>query len=1044
MIIGQRVRIKANPGRIGLFTGKEMNRNGKKLLQIQFPDNIQYMADNELEILNKDEHPLDMLKDGKLGRAKDLRQVLTHIKLSGKLADLLYSMEISNTDFYAYQFKPVLKMINAVSKGILIADEVGLGKTIEAALIWMELKTRFDYRRLMILCPKSLQEKWKLELKNRFGINSEILDAKSLLNKLKAVKEGSRELDFAIIGSIQALRPLKNWEDEVNTRAVNKLARFLRDVQNEEPLIDFLIIDEAHHLRISAPGQGIKKTTLLGQLLSEVSEHLVLLSATPVHLRNHDLYQLLNLIDDATFNRPEVFTHILEANKPLVALREKILNKIINQGEFLNYINVAKSNYLLSDSKQLEEFINHPPSDEELKNSNSRTEIAYRLENINLLGHILTRTRRRDVNELSITRRVYAVKITPEYKEAEFYDTITSIVRESLNNINNRSIVLVTPQRQMSSSIPAAICSWYNSINTKNNDIDRLDDLITNEDLGLDLDDENFKPNRNIKELILASISKDDIKEFEKIDSKYKKLLEIIKQINNQNHSEKFIIFSFFRETIKYLSRRLNEDGFDNVIIMGGDEFNKEEIIEEFKNNPEIKVLISSEVSSEGVDLQFCRYLINYDLPWNPMKIEQRIGRIDRIGQSAKFISIYNFFFEDTIDSRIYNRLFERLELFEHALGSLEPVLGEKVQKLTLELLTGKLTAEEENEKIEQTALALENIKNLEENLENEASSLVAYGDYILNKVKAARELNRMVSGKDLLLYVTDFVNLYFSGSEFYELNKDEDLYEVNLTNDLKNKLEDFIKENRLNIPTRLTRISSEPVLCKFINKLVAEYKSNYEIINQFHPLVRFINLSLNNDEFRYNPAVSVKIKKAVLNIDLDEGIYVFLVQHWSFKGIRDIEKVSYCAVNYEKDELLTDLVSEKFINTVVNFGLDWLEYKNEIDLQKAFNLVNNVCAVYLDKEYDKFKNNFKNENDDKADLQLKTIKIHIENQIKKFEKTKEKLFEKGKKSHAKGWETRINNLKNRFERQKSLINNKKVIKTEKNEICAGIIKIIN
>src|SRR5690606_10948814 len=108
--------------------------------------------------------PLDMLESRRLGRPIDLRRTLTHVKLSGRLANVIYSMEATNTDFYAYQFKPVLKILESPSNGILIADEVGLGKTIEAGLIWTELRSRFDMRRLLVLCPAALREKWRREL----------------------------------------------------------------------------------------------------------------------------------------------------------------------------------------------------------------------------------------------------------------------------------------------------------------------------------------------------------------------------------------------------------------------------------------------------------------------------------------------------------------------------------------------------------------------------------------------------------------------------------------------------------------------------------------------------------------------------------------------------------------------------------------------------------------------------------------------------------------------------------------------------------------
>ena len=162
------------------------------------------------------------------------------------------------------------------------------------------------------------------------------------------------------------------------------------------------------------------------------------------------------------------------------------------------------------------------------------------------------------------------------------------------------------------------------------------------------------------------------------------------------------------------------------------------------------QVLLSSEVGSEGLDLQFCKHLINYDLPWNPMKVEQRIGRIDRFGQNSKFITVINFIYEDTIDQRIYDRLFKRLNVCEVALGGFETILGEELNKLENDLFFSGINKEQEEKRIEQTAIAIENKKKEQDNLEKEAAGLIAHGDYILNKVKAAKEFNRGITTGDL------------------------------------------------------------------------------------------------------------------------------------------------------------------------------------------------------------------------------------------------------------------------------------------------------
>jgi superfamily II DNA or RNA helicase len=300
---GTRTRLKSDPGRVGVITGKTVERAGRISYQVVFPEGAQYVLESGLEIISDDEvEPLELLVQGKLGRAKDLRGNLTHIRLSGRLANLIYSMQTTNTDFYPYQFKPVLNFLDSPNNGILIADEVGLGKTIEAGLIWTELRSRFDFRKLMVLCPAMIQPKWQLELRSKFGISAEILNAKETLKWFQEFRAGIRN-DFAIVGSLQGLRPRRGWDrDDEIANASSKLARFLRDNELEEPLVDLLIIDEAHYLR-----NPESMTSRLSRLLRPVAENIVLLTATPIHLKNQDLYQLLNLVDEDTFNRPDMF-----------------------------------------------------------------------------------------------------------------------------------------------------------------------------------------------------------------------------------------------------------------------------------------------------------------------------------------------------------------------------------------------------------------------------------------------------------------------------------------------------------------------------------------------------------------------------------------------------------------------------------------------------------------------------------------------------------------------------------------------------------------
>ena len=172
---------------------------------------------------------------------------------------------------------------------------------------------------------------------------------------------------------------------------------------------------------------------------------------------------------------------------------------------------------------------------------------------------------------------------------------------------------LIGRQRQMASSLVAALEGWR--------DKESLSDVFLWEDFGLSSELSSEDNTRNVEQMDgdFISINSNDIALLEQEDSKYYKLMEWLKN----SHKEKVIIFSFYRGTLAYLERRLSKDGFKTCLIMGGQNKDRDKILDEFRSSKGPNILLSSEVGSEGIDLQFCRVVINFDLPWNPMKLEQ-------------------------------------------------------------------------------------------------------------------------------------------------------------------------------------------------------------------------------------------------------------------------------------------------------------------------------------------------------------------------------------------------------------------------------------
>ena len=1027
MKAGVRVRVKADPSRVGVSTGKNRTRRQRVYWQVLFPDQTgsDYILQSQLEeIVDGDQDPLDLVRHGRFGRAHDLRGNLTYIRLNGRLSNVFYSMEATNTDFYAYQFKSVMNFLMSPGQSILIADEVGLGKTIEAGLIWTELRAREDARRLLVLCPAMLQEKWRAELFNRFGVVGELANAKDVHRRLVDMGPTGRQ-PFAQIASMQGLRPPRKWDtDAIDADARSKLARYLSDREGEAPLIDLLVVDEAHYMRNAST-----MTATLGRLFREVSDHVVLLSATPVHLGGRDLYELLNLVDQDTFNQPAVFDYILQANEPLVAARDAVLRGEVTHEQLHGMLENARSHPLLRANRQLAGMLDTPPTEGQLASRRFRSELANKLERVNLLGRAVTRTRKRDVKEWVVLREAIPEEVVLSPVERRFYDHVTSIVRGfAAQHESHEGFLLVMPQRQMSSSLPAAFRAWR----------DRESDVqAAHEDVGWE-DATNGEPGPIVAELVRRVPEIADYEELKAGDSKYGRLRAMLRRHLTEFPREKIVLFAYFRPTLHYLHERLLDDGIASVTLTGGVS-DKYAIIAQFAQLRGPSVLLASEVASEGVDLQFARVLINYDLPWNPMKVEQRIGRIDRLGQSAPKVTIWNLFYADTIDSRIYTRLYERIGVFERTLGGLEPIIGDEIRKLTLDLLRGDLTPAQEEARIEQAAAATSNYRLEEERLEAEASSLIAHGDYVLDEIRASRELNRWITGEDLYAHVRDFFTRRYPGCGFTQLRSDALLFDVKLSTNARLALDDYLRKQRLVGQTELARPTTGPVRCSFDNR-PGTTSSAKEHITQFHALTRFVNAQLRQSDQHYFPTASVDL--AAVGEECPKGVYVFAVSKWSVGGIREIEQLSYVLKPlHGGGGFLPDDVAELMITMAARRGRDWLGAVKIVDFEQAASIAED-CIWEARDRYERFVQEVELENSDRVDLQRAGVEGHWKRVVARQQEVLAGHRRRGRTQLIPPTQGRIDRLNEVMGQRLQALENKRRVSHREEEVCLGIIRV--
>ncbi|WDR05635.1 SNF2-related protein [Devosia rhodophyticola] len=893
------------------------------MLPVLFPDGSQaWLPESALEVVPLALPPLDQrFEDGSFADPEWLRRTLARLRVTGRLTNVIYSMEATDTDFYAFQFKPVLKLLNSPRDGLLVADEVGLGKTIEAGLIWTELRARLQSNRLLVICPKTLCQKWRSELHQRFGVDARIVNADELL-ELVSGSAGANS-GFAAIASMQSLRPPRGWSDDetvgqgrrLNPRAL--LARFLDAAAEETPLLDLLVIDEAHHMR--NPETALHA---LGSLLNSVSSHRVFLSATPIHLRNRDLQSLLRLIDPDTFEYEDTLSELIEVNAPIVQARDLVLKPDTTAADILRRLDEAMRYQLLADSAALR-LVRKEIESAELTMS-KRAEIASRLEQANQLANYVTRTRRRDVEEFRVRRDVKAPTLTMLPVESVFYHAVTEEVRQyAIENDVSDGFLLSMPQRLLSSS-PAAASAYWSSLAAG-----QISSLV-DEDDGSDELDEQDMPSPHIGPLVsrLAFLSSrlGYTQQLRACDSKYTLLLDQLRKVWADDALAKVIVFSTFKHTLGYLQERLTEDfGRDSLELLHGSiREPREVVLQRFKADVNRKVLLSSEVGSEGIDLQFCWLVVNYDLPWNPMRLEQRIGRVDRLGQKQDVVVILNLVFDGTIDQRIYNRLYVRLGLGQKALGEFEAVLGEPIRDMTRKLVNPQLTDAQRIEAIEQAAQALEVLRQQEDALEEQAGALIRHGDYILQSIADSRRMNRWLSGNDVLVYVRDRLHRSFPGSMIEMSPAGSDRYRIKLSTEAVENFSSYLARRGLKGTTRILG-GSDQQRYRFEASVARKRDGDAEVISQIHSLVRFAAYLDSTDELQQPQPVAATLRQSDLDFECSTGTFVLGIRRWNAStpeaSVVANNRIAYAGAHLETGAALSPEEAEVLASAIANNG---------------------------------------------------------------------------------------------------------------------------
>ncbi|WP_409345839.1 DEAD/DEAH box helicase [Paenibacillus sp. MBLB4367] len=474
----------------------------------------------------------------------------------------------------AHQLDTARKVLCEMRGRAILADEVGLGKTIEAGLILKEYMVRGLVQKALILVPASLVLQWVRELNQKFGI--------AAVAHKKAYMWTQCDV---IVASIDTAK---------------------RDPHRDTVLqidYDMLIVDEAHKLKN-------KKTTnyqFVGQLRKK---YCLLLTATPVQ---NDLDELYNLI---TILKP---------------------GQLGGQGSF-------NANFVVD--KRI------PKNEQQLQEN---------------LSKVMIRNRRSD-GGISFTKRIVKnIPLTLSTEEQALYDGVTDFVRGRFKEAGgdlSSILSLVTLQREVCSSRDAVFVTLVNLFKKT-------------------AEDSPVRP--KIWELVelIRSIQ---------ANTKAEKTMELINEIG-----DKAIIFTEYRASQEYLMKFFRERNIVAVPYRGGMNRGKKDwMMDLFRNRAQ--VLIATEAGGEGINLQFCHHMINFDLPWNPMRVEQRIGRVHRLGQTED-VRIYNLFTHGTIEEHILSLLHEKINLFELVIGGLDVILERMEKKTSLEAQLLRLVVEANDER---------------------------------------------------------------------------------------------------------------------------------------------------------------------------------------------------------------------------------------------------------------------------------------------------------------------------------------------------------
>jgi len=1023
---GDKVIIKALRNKIGIIDGEPKETKSKLFYPVSIdPSQLSpYYPEDSLEEFIPPKSVEQLLKEKEFYNIEDFIQTLIYKKLEKPLSDNLYTFYSSRTEFLVHQFKPVLKFLNTFKQRLLLADEVGLGKTIEAGIIITEISARLgELSRVLIVCPSMLTQKWEKEMRKRFSLDFNILKRDDFTKFLQRYAEYGVAEKIKCIMTLQTLRS-------------NRMIEHLKEV---EPQFDIVIVDEAHYMR-----NPETLSSELGEVLSELSDAMLFLSATPLQLGTPDLFNLLRLLIPEEFSDFAMFHNLIEPN-------EYINNSLHRLYDPIAALEVLKE---VEKTSQKERFVKNPFYQEAIKllgsNNKLSHENAIRLQklliDLNCLSYVFTRTKKRDVEIQFPIREAKVIRFQFKPEEMDFYNAVTEFVSERFTarygSSKGISFAVIMPQRQVASCIQAMKESLDGIVKKRVIKAPSEDDgdII---DLSMDIDSPWKLENRDISSIFRL---KETANKIGIIDTKFDMFLKALRELEGEDPNSKIIVFAFFKKTLEYLKRKLETTEYSKrVALIHGDIHTKDrqKIIKEFRNKDEIKILLSSEVGGEGLDFEFCNVIFNYDLPWNPMRVEQRIGRLDRYGQHHEKILIYNFSMIGTIDDEILSRLYLRINVFEKYIGDLDSILGDEIRELTKEIFNTKLTYEQKIQQIEKRAENIERRQKELEEFEKECQKFIGQDEYFNQEVTRILETKRFITSDEVLFLIRFFLKRNFARTTLLPPKSGRaNVFVLKCDDDFRRFIRQYSSTSE-NIKELERKLSFDGGILVTFNDQEACRDESLEFITIHHPIIKAIKRFYDENKQQIHTTSQFRLR----GNSKYQGKYIFFIYLLEKTALKKDLILIPILVNFENTKVhIVDELCDWFLGEIVKAeSLDdehLATYEVE-DFEKSVK----EAGEYLEMIREEEEHKLREINDTLVNNQIESVKQATAIKIKKVEEIIRKLKEQGRTDEytiIRLHNGRIRKFKISMEEKIKELEQKRAVSVGFSLVAGGIVKINN